>query len=141
MRFEYKCVGGPERPKRLRGAWSRSDRVALAMQDIISAEAVEGWEYLRTDLVPVEEKPGFFSRTHEVHRAVLVFRRESDTARTARPALAPAARSLAAAPEPDAGLHAHHADARELPEARIALSAERDAPRAPRGGRTPSGLG
>lgn len=147
MTFEYKCVGAPERPKRLRGTWSRSDRVALAMQEIIGAEAVDGWEYMRTDIVPVEEKAGFFGRTHEAHRAVLVFRRESVVARPARPALAPAqVRTVAAAPEPpvphgrEVSLGAEPADPREGREARIALSAERGAP-PPRGNRTPSGFG
>ena len=143
MTFEYKCVGGPERPKRLRGTGSRSDRVALAMQEIISAEAVDGWEYLRTDLVPVEEKPGLFSRTQEVHRAVLIFRREgAAAARPARPAAAQL-RGVGPAPEPEVPLQAepHEAHgAREGREARITLSAERGAP-PPRANRPPSGLG
>ena len=144
MTFEYKCVGGPERPKRLRGTWSRSDRVALAMQDIINAEAVDGWEYLRTDLVPVEEKASFLGRTQEVHRAVLIFRRETVVERpvqAARPRLGGAdARSVAAMPENEVPLPGEPADARETREGRIALSAERGAP-PPRTHRTPTGLG
>lgn len=73
--YEYKCVGAPEKGKRGKRVRTRSDRVATAMQEIIADEAVDGWEYLRTDLVPVEEKSGIFSRVQEVHRAVLVFRR------------------------------------------------------------------
>jgi hypothetical protein len=138
MNFEYKCVGAPERPKRLRGA-SRSERVALAMQEIIDAEAVDGWEYLRTDLVPVEERAGLFSRTQEVHRAVLIFRREPSVARAARPALAAAQpRSIAASPQPEAGQRAGPAEQREE---RMALSAERGAPPPPRTNRPPKGLG
>lgn len=77
--YEYKCVGAPEKGKRTKGAKTRSDRVASVMQDIIADEAVDGWEYMRTDLVPVEEKAGIFSRPQEVHRAVLVFRRALQT--------------------------------------------------------------
>ncbi len=139
MTFEYKCVGAPERPKRLRGIRSRSERVALAMQEIISAEAVDGWEYLRTDLVPVEEKAGFFSRTHEVHRAVLIFRRASEADFAARPALAHG-RDVAARDHPEVQLQPDSPDPREGRDARIALSAERGAP-PPRTPRTPSGLG
>lgn len=73
--YEYKVVGAPERAKRARGARTRTDRVARALQDLINSEAVEGWEYQRTDLLPVEERAGFFSRVRETHRAVLVFRR------------------------------------------------------------------
>lgn len=80
--YEYKVVGAPERAKRARGARTRTDRVARALQDLINQEAVDGWEYQRTDLLPVEERPGFFSRPRETHRAVLVFRRVSAEART-----------------------------------------------------------
>ena len=76
MAYEYKCVGAPEKGKRKRGAKTRSDRVANAMEITIQEQAVDGWEYLRTDLVPIEERSGFLGRTHEVHRAVMVFRRE-----------------------------------------------------------------
>ena len=137
MSFEYKCVGAPERPKRLRGTWSRSDRVALAMQEIIDAEAVDGWEYLRTDLVPVEEKASFFSRTQEVQRAVLIFRRD---ALVERPALAAGdARAIAGMAQNEVSLPDERADAREVREGRMALSAERSAP-PQRTNRPPTGL-
>lgn len=79
--YEYKCVGAPERARRKRGAKTRTDRVAHAMQDIINAEAVDGWEYQRTDLVPIEERSGFLGRAVEAHRAVLIFRRIAAGAR------------------------------------------------------------
>lgn len=75
MDYEYKCVAAPEKARRRRGAKTRSARVAMAMEDILKAESGGGWEYQRTDLLPVEEKSGLFGRTQEVHRAVLVFRR------------------------------------------------------------------
>ena len=81
MDYEYKCVGAPERPKRSRRAKTASDRVARAMEDIIREEAINGWEYLRTDLVPVSEKSSFLGRVQEVHRAVLVFRRDLEARR------------------------------------------------------------
>ncbi len=78
MTFEYKTVGAPEKAKRKRGLRSQSDRVALAFEEILQAEAVDGWEYQRTDLLPVIERAGWFGRGHEVHRAVMVFRRPLD---------------------------------------------------------------
>lgn len=75
MQYEYKVVGAPEKGRRKRGAKTRSDRVAAAFEDVLAAEAVEGWEYQRTDLVPVDERRGMFGRRDEVHRAVMVFRR------------------------------------------------------------------
>jgi len=75
MRFEYKTVGGPERGRKRRGARTVADRVAAAMQEIIEAETVDGWEYLRTDLIAVEERSGLFARRQTMHCPVLVFRR------------------------------------------------------------------
>jgi hypothetical protein len=78
MAFEYKTVGAPEKGKRQRGARSQSDRCAVAFDEVLQDEAVDGWEYLRTDLLPVTERAGWFGRKHEVHRAVMVFRRSLD---------------------------------------------------------------
>lgn len=82
MDYEYKCVGAPERPRRSRRAKTPSDRLASAMQKIIEEEAVNGWEYMRTDLLPVTEKSSFLGRTQEVHRAVMVFRRDLEARRS-----------------------------------------------------------
>lgn len=97
--YEYKVVGAPERAKRARGARTRTDRVARALQDLINAEAVDGWEYQRTDLLPVEERPGFFSRPRETHRAVLIFRRLDAAARRATPTRGPGLQEPAETPE------------------------------------------
>ena len=79
MEYEYKCIAAPEKARRRRGAKTRTDRVALAIEEILQAETKGGWEYLRADLIPVEEKSGIFGRTQEVHRAILVFRRATGT--------------------------------------------------------------
>ncbi|MEM1385676.1 MAG: DUF4177 domain-containing protein [Pseudomonadota bacterium] len=88
MGYEYKTVGAPERGKRRRGARTRSDRAAVAVEEILNAQALAGWEYVRTDLVPVEERNGFFGRKQIAHRAVMVFRREKADA-NARASLTP----------------------------------------------------
>ncbi len=80
MKYEYKTVGAPEKGKRKRGLRNQSDRVAAAFEEILLVEAVDGWEYQRTDLLPVMENAGWFKRGHEVHRAVMVFRRPLDKA-------------------------------------------------------------
>jgi hypothetical protein len=100
MTFEYKTVGAPEKGKRQRGARSQSDRVAAAFDEVLQDEAVDGWEYLRTDLLPVTERSGWFGGAHEVHRAVMVFRRSLDQARSGQvtPALVDSAASLRRAP-------------------------------------------
>jgi hypothetical protein len=142
MTVEYKCVGAPERPKRKRGQKTRSDRVAGAMQEIIEAEAKDGWEYLRTDLVPVEEKSGLFGRPREVHRAVMVFHRgHGQVQPVLLPALAPKQQRTLDEPRSD--------DAPDnAPDERFRLAADTSEPEsppeavAPRAVRpTPSGLG
>ncbi len=116
MTYEYKTVGAPEKARRKRGLRRQSDRVAAAFEEILRAEAVDGWEYQRTDLLPMTESAGWFRRGHEVHRAVMVFRRPLDRvspveseatprqAPVAPPAatpVAPTAPARALAPEPE----------------------------------------
>ncbi len=113
MTFEYKTVGAPEKGKRKRGLRRQSDRVAAAFEEILQAEAVDGWEYQRTDLLPVVESAGWFRRGNEVHRAVMVFRRPLDRGQVEReamlhraPSVSPAstpAVTPAAAPTPERG--------------------------------------
>lgn len=131
MNYEYKCVGAPEEPRRQRGVRAWSDRVALAMQEVIAAEAVDGWEYLRTDILPVEEKDGFFSRARRVNRAVLIFRREIGDAPRSRPAERPGAILAEDQPPPRPATGQKSAQG-------IRLSAERDLPAPPaQGNRLP----
>jgi len=130
MSYEYKCVGAPERAKRVRGARTRTERVASAMEELINDEAVGGWEYLRTDLVPIEEKPNFFSRPQEVHRAVLIFRRPTVIASAVH----------RGGPAPGYPEHAgHHQGGYEPQEPTLRLSPEMETRRPVR--RPPSGLG
>lgn len=76
MTYQYKIIGAPERGLKKRGARSGSERIAAAMQEIIAEYALDGWEYMRTDMVPCVESGGLFSRSREVQRAVMVFRRD-----------------------------------------------------------------
>lgn len=131
MNYEYKCVGAPEEPRRQRGARTGSDRAALAMQEVIAAEAVDGWEYLRIDILPVKEKADIFSRARRVDRAILIFRREIGDAPRSRPTERPGA-ILAddqTPPRPATGQKSAQG---------IQLSAERDVPAPPaQGSRLP----
>jgi len=108
MAYEYKTVGGPERGRRERGARRVADRVAAAMQEIIDTETAEGWEYMRTDLVAVEEKRGFLSRRQTMHCPVLVFRRTLPGVEQARAASGP---SLSV-PRPSSAAAGAHGPAR-----------------------------
>lgn len=85
MSFEYKTVGAPEKGKRKRGARTASDRAAAAFEEILQAEAADGWEYLRTDILPLTERRSWLGGTHEAHRAVMVFRRPLAQGEPTRP--------------------------------------------------------
>lgn len=72
--YRYKTVAAPRRAKKTRGVRGADALLAHAMGELLSREAADGWEYVRTDSLPVEEGGGFFSRSRTVWRAVIVFR-------------------------------------------------------------------
>lgn len=73
--FEYKVVAAPRKAKRAKGARTPKDRFARTLTDVINAEAREGWEYLRAESLPVDEKKSMLSSPTEAYHAVLVFRK------------------------------------------------------------------
>ncbi|MFN3612990.1 MAG: DUF4177 domain-containing protein [Rubrimonas sp.] len=73
--YVYKCLPAPRRVKKTREHRTPADAFSAAMQAVLNAEAAEGWEYVRTDLAPMEVRQGLFGGTTETHQAVLVFRR------------------------------------------------------------------
>lgn len=140
MAFQYKCVGAPEKAKRKRGAKTRSDRVAAAMQEIIAQEAADGWEYVRADLIPIEERSGMFGRTHEVHRAVLVFRKDlAVEVPQARPAPTTQYEPMLTPEEPKVAPERPSLDPAEDPADTIKLAADRDQAPEPPSLRVPNG--
>lgn len=125
MRYEYKTVGAPERVRRRIGRRSRSDRLAAAMGEILNAEAQAGWEYQRTDLIPVEEPRGFWGGVQVAQRAVMVFRRPVPVSASVAPDPAPPVRIETPAPtraEPEVRLAAQTAETQVVsgPAAKIA---------------------
>jgi len=80
MRYEYLVVPAPLRGQKLKGAKTPEARFAAAMADILNDQARAGWEYIRSDVLPSEERQGLTgSRTVFVN--MLVFRRPVDAAR------------------------------------------------------------
>jgi hypothetical protein len=76
--YHYKCVAAPRRAKKSREHRSPSDALVAAFEAAIAVEAAAGWEYLRTDLVPMEAKSGWFSPLTETHQGVMIFRRPAE---------------------------------------------------------------
>jgi hypothetical protein len=115
MTFEYKVVPAPTKGVKAKGVKTAEARFALAVEQAINELAADGWEYVRTDVLPSEERQGLTgSVTH--WRNLMVFRRALVTEAvdavvpervepvlTAAPVVAVAAPVTASVPEgPDA---------------------------------------
>lgn len=77
--FEYKVIPAPAKPGKAKGA--AEDKFAAALADALNAEGRSGWEFLRAETLPVEERQGL-TGTKTVFRSVLVFRRATDIPET-----------------------------------------------------------
>ena len=78
-RFEYKVVPAPVQGKKSKGVKGTSGRFALALETLMNELGAEGWEYVRADTLPCEERSGLTGRT-TTFQNMLVFRRTVDGA-------------------------------------------------------------
>lgn len=74
-RVEYRVVPAPVTGRKAQGVKTAEGRFALGIEDILNEMARGGWRYLRSDILPSEERQGLTSTT-TVYRSVLVFERE-----------------------------------------------------------------
>lgn len=99
QRYEYKVVPAPRRGEKAKGAKTVEDRFAVALAHVMNDQGAEGWEYLRADTLPCEERVGLTGKATHFHH-MLVFRRAlPDGAVATAPAIQP---SLTA--DPPAGV-------------------------------------
>lgn len=77
MTFEYKVVPAPTRGQKAKGLKTPADRFANALGVVINEMAAEGWEYLRADTLPAEERHGLTGRS-TVFQNMLIFRRTTE---------------------------------------------------------------
>ena len=63
MIFEYKVVLAPKRPERVKGLKRGEDKFAASLAQMMNKYAADGWEYQRTDTLPVESRSGLTSKT------------------------------------------------------------------------------
>ena len=102
QRFEYKIVPAPRRGEKARGVKTTEERFALALTQLMNRMGAEGWDYVRADALPCDERVGL-TGSKTTFQNMLVFRRalEAETSLTladVQPGYAP----LLAAPEPEA---------------------------------------
>lgn len=104
QRYEYTVIPAPDRGNRSKGAKTPTERYAAALAEAINAMAADGWDYLRAETLPSDERSGIASRQTLWHN-MLVFRR-SVAQPVAAPVTveetAPVPPPAAAAPEPAA---------------------------------------
>ncbi|MEO9826185.1 MAG: DUF4177 domain-containing protein [Paracoccaceae bacterium] len=72
--FEYKAIPAPHQGTKAKGVKSTEDRFALSMTDQLNEMAAEGWEYVRAETLPCDERKGL-TGTQTVYQNVLIFRR------------------------------------------------------------------
>ena len=94
-RYEFKVIPAPRRGEKSRDAKTTEDRFALALTNLMNQMGREGWDYVRADTLPCDERAGFTGmRTTEQN--MLVFRRVLGGEAT--PSVAPVAARVADAP-------------------------------------------
>lgn len=89
--YEYTVIPAPARGEKAKGAKTGIDRFAATLADMLNDMARDGWEYVRAETLPAEERSGLTSRSTVYHN-LLIFRRSL--------AAEPAPRLEAAAPVP-----------------------------------------
>ncbi|MBL4928619.1 DUF4177 domain-containing protein [Fuscibacter oryzae] len=74
-RYEYKVIPAPRRGEKARGVKTTEERFALALTGVMNTLGAEGWDYVRADTLPVDERSGL-TGTKTSFQNLLVFRRE-----------------------------------------------------------------
>jgi len=73
--YEYRVIPAPRRGLKAKGVGSATeDRFAYALQIAMNDMGAQGWDYVRADTLPCEERQGLTGRTTAYHN-MLVFRR------------------------------------------------------------------
>ena len=76
--YEYKVIPAPTKAEKAKGVKTSEDRFAHTIEGALNRMGEEGWEYLRAELLPHEERSGL-KAAQTKWRTVLVFRRSKDT--------------------------------------------------------------
>lgn len=113
-RYEFKVVPAPEQGKKAKGLKGSKDRFAHALESLMNDLGALGWDYVRADTLPCQERTGLTGKT-TTYQNMLVFRRELAEADLPEARPAPVA-GLLSAPDPSA----------TLPPTAPALTARRD---------------
>ena len=72
--FEYRAVPAPTRGTKAKTAKSTEDRFALSITEALNEMAAEGWEYVRAETLPCDERKGL-TGTQTTYQNILIFKR------------------------------------------------------------------
>ncbi|KGJ03612.1 hypothetical protein SAMN04487972_11946 [Paracoccus halophilus] len=72
--YEYTVIPAPARGEKVRNAKTGIERFAVTLSETLNEMARNGWEYVRAETLPSEERSGLTSRSTVYHN-ILVFRR------------------------------------------------------------------
>ena len=84
QRYEYKVVPSPRKGEKSRAAKTTAERFALVLTSLMNELGQDGWEYLRADALPCDERAGL-TGTKTTFQNMLVFRRSLTGAADAEP--------------------------------------------------------
>lgn len=74
-RYEYQVIPAPKKGEKAKAAKTTADRFAVALTCAMNKMAADGWEYMRSDTLPCDERVGL-TGTKTQFQNMLVFRRE-----------------------------------------------------------------
>lgn len=72
--YEYKAVPAPTSGTKAKGVKTPENRFALSLTNLLNEMSGEGWEYVRAETLPSEERKGLTGRETVEHN-ILIFRR------------------------------------------------------------------
>jgi hypothetical protein len=96
-RYEFKVVPAPRKDEKLRGVKTVEGRFAQSLTTLMNQLGRDGWDYVRADTLPVDERSGF-TGSKTSFQYVLVFRRVLEDVAVAAPALMPRPEDVAQLP-------------------------------------------
>ena len=73
--YEYQVGPAPKKGEKAKGAKTAAEKFAVALTNLMNRMGGEGWDYLRADTLPCEERVGL-TGSKTAFQNMLVFRRE-----------------------------------------------------------------
>lgn len=89
IKYEYKVVPAPVRGDKVKGLKSTADKFAHALTALMNELGAAGWDYVRADTLPCEERSGLTGKV-TTYQNMLVFRRVVETVTVEVPEPVPA---------------------------------------------------